>query len=1500
MQQQQPSIDQLHEPTASNSNSATTKSAATTTTTTTSTTNNFHQQLQATTAATMQRLRTTFTRSRTPTGAEMKMQNSLEVPKQVKKVRSASFDEMQLESQRASSSLLKQQSSSSASADERSSEAGFLQVPLAAHQQRSHSFDSATASGGSDDSGTFLEVPRRLRTARRSSSTKTPPPCIHCLYLEEYERLMTDEQRYFIDHRELSALSYSNTSSEASEDEEAGDGHHHGDGEEEGSTAIEDAEEETTEAATEEADEDPRTEVESEHDHDPDDDAALEMDIRIGNMSQGSSIEESRARLPRQMRRHTIGSSSVTSASEDEGLEGSDNGSPHFGNTLLPPQPATPCGITFTLSPTNGDYPSPPHLPLDPGSPPMSPCSSVSVSVSASGRLPVLGPTIATPCSAADAEDAGAAMGGLPVRARRRSISRQEAIFVEPTGNSLENVSHEEVDNSNTNTNTNTKSSVDTADSLDEASTMATCGSPGAVGGAGASSSGSHHNAFVVRDIYLMVPDLKRDRAASVDSCFTKLSSNAKSEELQPSADGCFLTVPNINATRSRSVDIVLPTDEQARYKALSMTGSTVTYADGRRTASASNSRRPIRIVPDWTENAVQGEHYWKPTSASGDLCCLNEDCIKSGQRMKCSACQLVAHHNCIPIVNDKSALACKPTYRDVGIRQYREQTTTHHHWVHRKLEKGKCKQCGKAVQSKLFGSKEIVALACAWCHEIYHNKEACFNQAKIGEECRLGNYAPIIVPPSWIVKLPTKGNFKSSIRVSNKNNAASGSGGGGAGAGGAGGGGAGGGGGGGKSKKQTQRRQKGKEEKKEPRAFIVKPIPSPEVIPVIVFINPKSGGNQGHKLLGKFQHLLNPRQVFDLTQGGPKMGLDMFRKAPNLRVLACGGDGTVGWVLSVLDQIQPPLLPAPAVGVLPLGTGNDLARALGWGGSIFFQGYTDEPIGKVLREIGMSQCVLMDRWRVKVTPNDDVTDDHVDRSKANVPLNVINNYFSFGVDAHIALEFHEAREAHPERFNSRLRNKMYYGQMGGKDLILRQYRNLSQWVTLECDGQDFTGRLRDAGCHAVLFLNIPSYGGGTHPWNDSFGASKPSIDDGLMEVVGLTTYQLPMLQAGMHGTCICQCRKARIITKRTIPMQVDGEACRVKPSVIEIELLNKALMLSKRKHGRGDVQVNPLEKMQLHILRVTMQQYEQYHYEKEMLRKLANKLGQIDIESQCDLEHVRNMLNTKFEESISYPKVSQDWCFIDACTAEHYFRIDRAQEHLHYICDIAIDELYILDHEAATMPQTPDQERSFAAFSQRQAQNERRQMDQAQGRGPGSTDEDLQIGSKPIKVMKWKSNKDRLFSFNEDVFGCGFSPILEQTSDAILLAAQSGDLNMLRALHEQGYSLQSVNKNGQTALHFACKYNHRDIVKYIIASATRRVINMADKELGQTALHIAAEQNRRDICVMLVAAGAHLDTLDSGGNTPMMVAFNKNANEIATYLESKLATQTLDGWFDD
>lgn len=140
------------------------------------------------------------------------------------------------------------------------------------------------------------------------------------------------------------------------------------------------------------------------------------------------------------------------------------------------------------------------------------------------------------------------------------------------------------------------------------------------------------------------------------------------------------------------------------------------------------------------------------------------------------------------------------------------------------------------------------------------------------------------------------------------------------------------------------------------------------------------------------------------------------------MRVLACGGDGTVGWVLSILDQIG--AYPAPAVGVLPLGTGNDLARALGWGG-----GYKDEPIGKILTSIGDSETTLLDRWQLKVERNDAKNDDDGGKGKENLPLNVVNNYFSLGVDAHIALEFHEARGERHEPYNLYSRNYISNGE---------------------------------------------------------------------------------------------------------------------------------------------------------------------------------------------------------------------------------------------------------------------------------------------------------------------------------------------------------------------------------------------------------------------------------------------------------------------------------------
>ncbi|XP_073331521.1 diacylglycerol kinase eta isoform X2 [Pagrus major] len=128
---------------------------------------------------------------------------------------------------------------------------------------------------------------------------------------------------------------------------------------------------------------------------------------------------------------------------------------------------------------------------------------------------------------------------------------------------------------------------------------------------------------------------------------------------------------------------------------------------------------------------------------------------------------------------------------------------------------------------------------------------------------------------------------------------------------------------------------------------------------PLLVLCNSKSGDNQGVKFLRKFKQLLNPAQVFDLMNGGPELGLRLFQKFVTFRILVCGGDGSVGWVLSELDKLN--LHKQCQLGVLPLGTGNDLARVLGWGGLCD----DDAQLLQILEKLERATTKMLDRWSV-------------------------------------------------------------------------------------------------------------------------------------------------------------------------------------------------------------------------------------------------------------------------------------------------------------------------------------------------------------------------------------------------------------------------------------------------------------------------------------------------------------------------------------------------------
>nr|NP_001097220.1 diacyl glycerol kinase, isoform F [Drosophila melanogaster]ABV53720.1 diacyl glycerol kinase, isoform F [Drosophila melanogaster] len=294
-------------------------------------------------------------------------------------------------------------------------------------------------------------------------------------------------------------------------------------------------------------------------------------------------------------------------------------------------------------------------------------------------------------------------------------------------------------------------------------------------------------------------------------------------------------------------------------------------------------------------------KHFSKPAYCN---LCLNMLVGLGKKGLCCVLCKYTVHERCV----QHAPASCITTY--VKSKKPKCGGDLLHHWVEGNCY-GRCSKCRKRIKAY----HGITGLTCRWCHMMLHNR--CASSVK--KECTLGEYSELIVPPTAIC--PAVLDRQRSVNQAHK-------------------------------KSQMHHHQA--------THFQITP-PDELSCPLLVFVNPKSGGRQGDRILRKFQYMLNPRQVYDLSKGGPKEGLTLFKDLPRFRVICCGGDGTVGWVLEAMDSIE--LASQPAIGVIPLGTGNDLARCLRWGG-----GYEGENIPKLMDKFRRASTVMLDRWSIEVT----------------------------------------------------------------------------------------------------------------------------------------------------------------------------------------------------------------------------------------------------------------------------------------------------------------------------------------------------------------------------------------------------------------------------------------------------------------------------------------------------------------------------------------------------
>ncbi|MCL1956431.1 MAG: hypothetical protein FWF63_03830 [Fibromonadales bacterium] len=298
--------------------------------------------------------------------------------------------------------------------------------------------------------------------------------------------------------------------------------------------------------------------------------------------------------------------------------------------------------------------------------------------------------------------------------------------------------------------------------------------------------------------------------------------------------------------------------------------------------------------------------------------------------------------------------------------------------------------------------------------------------------------------------------------------------------------------------------------------------------------INPISGGGLGKEVFDFLPEIMRSMDFKEDEWKREFTVIDLFEEqirdalAGSECLIAVGGDGTMTAVFSVLLRHEE--FRQIKIGLIPLGTGNDLARVLNLYSALVGRGLL-----YIVRKLVVAKSRELDLWQVN-------------------GKFAMANYFSAGIDAHIAHDFNRDRKEGKIAGNSVFKNKLHYVK---RFFANKNYRLKSGELHIT-DEFDKTKIFPLQNNCTVIVGNIPSFAGGSNP----FG--KSDMADGLLEVLRIKSIKnfFRAISIGASSFVI-KAKAIEIHLEKEEFIQIDGEDFKDKLEMpISIKFGGKVKML--------------------------------------------------------------------------------------------------------------------------------------------------------------------------------------------------------------------------------------------------------------------------------------------------------------------------------------------------